>query len=93
MVVVDDASVEKMSGSDVDVEPYLNSRNTVGHGTATQISKQNMTKLSELVVVIDGGVCGIWRCYAEVVVVCRSVCGHQNKICRNMDGKRAVERK
>ena len=32
VVVVDDASVAKMSGGDVDVEPYLNSRNTIGHG-------------------------------------------------------------
>ena len=39
VVVVDDASVAKMSGGDVDVEPYLNSRNTIGHGTTTQILK------------------------------------------------------
>ena len=39
VVVVDDASVAKMSGGDVDVEPYLNSRNTKGYGTATQILK------------------------------------------------------
>ena len=39
VVVVDDASVEKMSGGDVDVEPYLDSRNTKGYGTATQILK------------------------------------------------------
>ena len=39
VVVVDDASVAKMSGGDVDVEPYLDSRNTKGYGTATQILK------------------------------------------------------
>ena len=39
MVVVDDASVAKMSGGDVDVEQYLDSRNTKGYGTATQILK------------------------------------------------------
>ena len=39
VVVVDDVSVAKMSGGYVDVEPYLNSRNTIGHGTATQILK------------------------------------------------------
>ena len=39
VVVVDDASVAKMSGADVDVEPYLDSRNTKGYGTATQILK------------------------------------------------------
>ena len=30
VVVVDDASVAKMSGGDVDVEPYLDSQNTKG---------------------------------------------------------------
>ena len=35
VVVVDDESVAKMSGGDVDVEPYLNSKNTIGHRTAT----------------------------------------------------------
>ena len=39
VVIVDDASVEKMSSGDVDVEPYLDSRNTKGYGTATQILK------------------------------------------------------
>ena len=39
VVVVDDASVAKMSGGGVDLEPYLNSRNTKGYGTATQILK------------------------------------------------------
>lgn len=45
VVVVDDASVAKMSGGDVDVEPYLNSRNTIGHGTATQILKTKRVKI------------------------------------------------
>ena len=39
VVVVDDASMAKMGGGDLDVEPYLNSRNTIGHGTTTQILK------------------------------------------------------
>ena len=39
VVVVDDMSVAKMSSDDVDVEPYLDSRNTKGYGTATQILK------------------------------------------------------
>ena len=39
VVVVDDASVAKMSGGDVDVKPYLDSRNTKGYGTVTQILK------------------------------------------------------
>ena len=51
-VVVDDASVVKMSGGDVDVEPYLNSQNTKGHGTATQILKDrsgNTCRIAKLV--------------------------------------------
>ena len=39
VVVVDDAFVAKMSSGDVDVEPYLNSRNTKGYDTVTQILK------------------------------------------------------
>ena len=42
VVVVDDASVAKMSGGDVDVEPYLDSRNTIGHGNHNSNS-QNKT--------------------------------------------------
>ena len=42
VVVVDDASVAKMSGGDVDVEPYLDSRNKKGYGTATQILKAKL---------------------------------------------------
>ena len=44
VVFVDVASVAKMSGSDVDVELYLNSRNTIGHGTTTQILKARSGK-------------------------------------------------
>ena len=44
VVVVDDASVAKMSGGDVDVEPYLDSQNTKGYGTATQILKTKFDK-------------------------------------------------
>ena len=45
VVVVDDASVAKMSGGDVDVETYLDSRNTKGYGTATQILKAKCGKI------------------------------------------------
>ena len=45
VVIVEDESVAKMSGSDVDVEPYLNSRNTIGHGTTTQILKAKHDKI------------------------------------------------
>ena len=44
VVVVDDASVAKMSGGVVDVEPYLDSRTTKGYGTATQILKAQCGK-------------------------------------------------
>ena len=40
VVIVHDASVAKMSDGDVDVELYLNSQNTIGHRTATQILKE-----------------------------------------------------
>ena len=43
VVIVDDVSVAKMSGGDVDVEPYLDSRNTKGYGTATQILNPQST--------------------------------------------------
>ena len=45
VVVVDDAFMAKMSNGDVDVEPYLNSRNTIGHGTRTQILKAKRDKI------------------------------------------------
>ena len=45
MVVVNGASMEKKSGGDVDVEPYLNSQNTIGHGTTTQILKTKRAKI------------------------------------------------
>ena len=93
VVVVNDASVVKMSGGDVDVKPYLNSRNssTTRNRNSNSQSKIGPTLL-ELVLVSGGFVCGIRWCYAEVVEVCRSICGHQNKIWRNMDGKRVVDR-
>ena len=61
VVVVDDAFVAKMSGGDVDVEPYLNSRNTKGYGTTTQILKPRSgntcrsAKRSKMVVVCGSG--------------------------------------
>ena len=59
VVVVDDASVAKMSGGDVDVEPYLNSRNTIGHGTATQMLKARSGNTCQSAKqVSNGGECG-----------------------------------
>ena len=60
VVVADDASVAKMSGGDVDVEPYLDSRNTKGYGTATQILKARCGNTCRSVKwVINGG--GMWK--------------------------------
>ena len=56
MVVVDDASVAKMSGGDVDVEPYLDSRNTKGYGTANQILKTKCEQNRRRRYRISGGV-------------------------------------
>ena len=66
MVVVDDASVAKMSGGDVDVEPYLNSRNTIGHGIATQILKVKQDKIVRV------GSVKRWWCMWYMVVLCGS---------------------
>jgi len=40
MVVGYDESLTKMSGGDVDVEPYLYSRNTIGHGNHNSNSQR-----------------------------------------------------
>ena len=67
VVVVDDAFVAKMSGGDVDVEPYLDSRNTKGYGTATQILKPQSSKcVGECPKIV--GLCGM-------VEVCGSIYG------------------
>ena len=42
VVIFNDASMAKMSGGDVDVKPYINSRKTIGHGTTTQILKAKL---------------------------------------------------
>ena len=53
--IVDDVSTAKMSGGDVDVEPYLNSRNTIGHGTTTQILKALSGKTCQSAKLISNG--------------------------------------
>ena len=55
VVIVDDVSIAKMSGDDVDVEPYLDSRNTKGHGTATQILKSRSGNMCRSVKWINNG--------------------------------------
>ena len=39
-VLDDDESLAKMSGGDVDIEPYLYSRNTIGHGNHNSKSQR-----------------------------------------------------
>ena len=69
MVVVDDASMAKMSGGDVDVEPYLNSRNTSRTRYRNSNSQSKIgPKLSELVLVSGGGGMRKWWWHAEVYV-------------------------
>ena len=55
VVVVDDTFVAKMSSGDVDVEPYLDSRNTKGYGTATQILKARSGNTSRIVKRVSNG--------------------------------------
>ena len=56
-------SLAMMSGGDDDVEPYLYSRNTIGHGSHN--SKSQRPKRVKIVIGgigDDGGVCGFGRC-------------------------------
>ena len=69
VVVVDDASVAKMIGGVVDVELYLDSRNTKGYGTALKFSNLEVANVSESETVQK------WLGYAEVVEVCGSIYG------------------
>ena len=73
VVVVDDAFVAKMSSGDVDVEPYLDSRNTKGYSTATQILKLQSSNC----------VMQKWKRYEEVYMVYGE---HRNKIWWNLGG-------
>ena len=44
-VLGDDESLAKMSGGDVDIEPYLYSRNTIGHGNHNSNSQRPNTTM------------------------------------------------
>ena len=55
VVVVDDVSVAKMSDDDVDVEPYLDSQNTKGYRTTTQILKDRNDKTCRSVKWVSNG--------------------------------------
>ena len=62
-VLGDDETLSKMSRGDDDVEPYLYSRNTIGHGSHN--SKSQRPKRVKIVIGgigEDGGVCGFGRC-------------------------------
>ena len=58
-ILGDDETLVKMSRGDDEVEPYLDSRNTIGHGSHN--SKSQRPKRVKIVIggiVEDGGVCG-----------------------------------
>ena len=56
MVVVDDESVAKMGGGDVDVKPSLSCQNALGNRNRNSNSQSKIgPKLSEWEVVRDGG--------------------------------------
>ena len=66
VVIVDDVSVAKMSGGDVDVEPYLDSRNTIGHGNhKSNLKDQNVSTCRSAKRVSDGR-CGKRWWYAAM---------------------------
>ena len=69
VVVLDDASVAKMTSGGVDVEPYLDSRNTKGYVTATQILKPQSSNC------VGERNCPKMVGYAEVVEVCGNIYG------------------
>ena len=77
-VLGDDESFAKMSGGDDDVEPYLYSRNTIGHGNHNP--KSQRPKRVKIVIGGSGERC--W-CLWKEVVVCGSKRGHRGKIGRN----------
>ena len=61
-VLGDDETLAKMNRGDDDVEPYLYSRNTIGHGSHN--SKSQRPKRVKIVtggIGEDGGVCGFGR--------------------------------
>ena len=66
MVVVDEASVAKMSGGDVDVKPSLSCRNALGNENRNSNSqRRNRVKIFGVVAVSDGGCEKQWW-YAKV---------------------------
>ena len=67
----------EMSGGDGDVEPYLYSRNTIGHGNHNPKSQR-----PKRVKIDIGGSGERWWCLWKAVVVCGSKRGHRGKIGR-----------
>ena len=59
-ILGDDGSFAKMSGGDVDVEPYLYSQNTIGH----ENHNSNSQRRKRVKIVIGGS--GEWWWNAEV---------------------------
>ena len=55
-VLDDDESLAKMSGGDVDVESYLYSRNTIGHGNHNSNSQRPKQQWWKRKVEVDVGI-------------------------------------
>ena len=76
-VLGDDESFAKMRGGDVDDEPYLYSRNTIGHGNHNSNSQR-----PKWVKIVIGGSGERWWCLWKALGVCGSKRGHRGKIGR-----------
>ena len=69
----------EMSGGDVEVEPYLDSRNTIGHGNHNPNSQRPKRFKIDI-----GGSGERWWCLWKVVWVCGSRRGLRAKFGKNM---------
>ena len=69
----------EMSGGDGDVEPYLYSRNTIGHGNHNPKSQR-----PKRVKIDIGGSRERWWCLWKTLGVCGSKRGHRGKIGETM---------
>ena len=69
-ILGDDESFAKMSSGD-DVEPYLYSRNTIGH-----VNHNPKSQRPKPVKIVIGGSGERWWCLWKAVVICKLVCGN-----------------
>ena len=70
----------EMGGGDVEAEPYLDSRNTIGHGNHNPKSQR-----PKRVKIDIGGSGDRWWCLCKVVWVCGRRCGYRGKIGRRYE--------